>query len=410
MKSRLAQRRRWVAGRDPVLMVEHGGRGGVADYTAELVRALAAAGQPVELVTAADHLFGQLPARVHPLIRYLRPSSRVRRALRRARLAPVANALYFLAALPRIARLARRCGVVHLQGGYPVISPAAMIVWRALGVAVVHTPHNTFDRGRQFRRSRAITDRLATRLIVHARADLPQLDPGAAGRAVVIPHGEYGGLARQGGPADRESARAGLGLPPEAPVVLLFGQLRADKGIADVLEAARAVPEAHVVLAGEDLGGLEPARGLLAAPELAGRVLVRARFHEMSEVAALFAAADVVALPYRQASQSGVLLLAYGFARPVIVYPAGGLPEAVEDGETGWVCAASAPEALAQGLRAVVAAGAQECARRGAAGAHLASTRFAWPQIARQTEEVYRAAASPSPPKTATPMPLEGQK
>ena len=60
----------------------------------------------------------------------------------------------------------------------------------------------------------------------------------------------------------------------------------------------------------------------------------------MSEAAELFAASDTVALPYPVASQSGVLLLAYGFHRPVVVYPVGGMAEAVIDGETGWVCAA----------------------------------------------------------------------
>ena len=60
-------------------------------------------------------------------------------------------------------------------------------------------------------------------------------------------------------------------------------------------------------------------------------------------MAELFAATDTVALPYRAASQSGVLLLAYGFARPVIVYPVGGLLEAVIDGETGWICARAIP-------------------------------------------------------------------
>jgi len=50
-------------------------------------------------------------------------------------------------------------------------------------------------------------------------------------------------------------------------------------------------------------------------------VIVRDGFLPMSEVAELFAAADTAALPYRVASQGGVLLLAYGFHRPVIVYP-----------------------------------------------------------------------------------------
>jgi glycosyltransferase involved in cell wall biosynthesis len=110
----------------------------------------------------------------------------------------------------------------------------------------------------------------------------------------------------------------------------------------------------------------------------------------MDEAARLFAAADVVVLPYRLASQSGVLLLAYGFHRPVIVYPVGGLIEAVRDGDTGWICARADVEALAQALGQALAAGAQECRRRGEVGARLAAERFAWPVIARRTGEVYR--------------------
>jgi hypothetical protein len=44
-----------------VTMIEFGGRGGVADYTQELVGALAAAGRPVELLTARDHLYRAVP-------------------------------------------------------------------------------------------------------------------------------------------------------------------------------------------------------------------------------------------------------------------------------------------------------------------------------------------------------------
>ena len=373
-------------------MIEQGGRGGVTDYTAQLVAALVESGQPVEVVTAVDHRFGDRldGARLHPLVRYLRPTSPVRRALRRARLGPIVNGLCFLAVLPRIALLAHRCGLVHLQGGYPPLSVPAMVAWRALGVPVVYTPHNTFDRGRQFGRLREVTDRLSARVIVHARADLPQLPPKVVDRAVVIPHGEYGALARQGGRVERAAARASLGLPSDAPVVMLFGQLRPDKGVGDLLQAACGVEGLHVVLAGEDLGGLEPARDLLARPQLQGRLHLHARHLAMAEAAELFAAADAIALPYRQASQSGVLLLAYGFARPVVVYPVGGLPEAVEAGETGWVCAAPDPGSLVETLRAVVAAGPDECARRGANGERLAETRFAWSQIARRRDVEHR--------------------
>ncbi len=62
----------------------------------------------------------------------------------------------------------------------------------------------------------------------------------ARGKAVVIPHGEYGGLARTGGEADRAAVASGAGdRARTTPVTLMFGQLRADKGLGDLVEALR---------------------------------------------------------------------------------------------------------------------------------------------------------------------------
>ena len=106
----------------------------------------------------------------------------------------------------------------------------------------------------------------------------------------------------------------------------MFGQLRHDKGIGDLVEAVRRVPDLHLLIGGQDTGGLSAVADLLATPELQGRVIIREGFLSMAEAAKLYAATDTVTLPYKMASQSGVLLLSYGFERPVVVYPVGGLP------------------------------------------------------------------------------------
>jgi starch synthase len=231
--------------------------------------------------------------------------------------------------------------------------------------------------------------RLTARTIVHTHADLQRVPSTADGRVVVIPHGEYGGLAGQGGPADRDRARAQLGIAPDVPVTLLFGQLRLDKGLGDLLAALTRIPDLQLLVGGREEGALAASRAQLQSSALAGRVTVYEGYLDMSDAATLFAATDTVSLPYAVASQSGVLLLAYGFHRPVIVYPVGGLVEAVRDGETGWICSRPDVDALVDALAAAAEVGWPECRRRGEAGARLAQERFAWPAIARRTSELY---------------------
>lgn len=376
-----------------VLLVEEGGVGGVADYTAELAAGLARAGWAVDVATARDHGYPPAPGvSVHRLFPYVRGRSALALAVRRRGLTKPVNGLTHLAATAPLLQIARRCDLVHVQGGeWPPLGALQALLVRAVGRPLVWTPHNTFDRGaRGYARSRALNDRCASRLVLHAEYDRGMLTRRANDKAVVIPHGEYGGLGRRAAPAG-DDAKAGdeAAAPGDELRVLLFGQLRVDKGVRDLLEAVAGVDGVTVSLAGEDKGALAEVGDLLADQRLRGRVLVREGFVEFDEVRRLFAAADVVALPYHRASASGVLMLAYGYARPVIAYPVGGLPEYVLDGETGWLCARAEPAALAETLALVRSAGRARWRECGAAARRLADERYSWDEVARRTSALY---------------------
>ncbi|HSZ05103.1 MAG TPA: glycosyltransferase family 4 protein [Solirubrobacteraceae bacterium] len=379
-----------------VLMVEEGGIGGVASYTDALAGAIAAAGWDVRLATGRDHARDR-PAgvQVHPIFPYVRGRSPLGRLVRAVRLSRAVNGAGHLAADAMVAGLARAADVVHVQGEeWPPLGAALALMLRASGRPFVYTPHNTFDRGgRSYTRAHDLIRGAAARIVVHSEYDRSVLPAWQAAKTVVIPHGEYGHLAcaadASAGAADPASARARLGIGEGELVALLFGQLRPDKGVRDLLEAAAQVDGVRVLLAGEDNGALGTVAGLLREERLRERVLVRPGYVPAARMGELFAAADVVALPYHRASASGVLLLAYGFARPVLAYPTGGLPEYVVDGQTGWICDGADPAALARSLRAVLAAGREQCRARGRAALRYSDERFAWDPIARRTTALY---------------------
>ena len=312
------------------------------------------------------------------------------RLLRRAHLGPVLNGLRFLFALPRSVQARPRKGDrPHPGWERNSLGLIATLLLRASGATLIYTAHNTFERLTWEPDSTVIFPPLVAYTIVHTRGDRARIRHGSVS---VIPHGTYGPLAQRAAPVTPETARTALGLPADRLVVLLFGVLRLDKGLGDLLQATARSPRWRVLVAGKEEGALAAERARLAAAELAGRINVYEGFQEIDAVGRLFAAADLVALPYRVASQSGVAHLAYGFGRPVVAYPVGGLTEMVIDGTTGWLCAEPTPSALAAALDDAAAAGPEECRRRGEAGREWATTEFSWSTIAEATEAVYLAA------------------
>jgi phosphatidyl-myo-inositol dimannoside synthase len=148
------------------------------------------------------------------------------------------------------------------------------------------------------------------------------------------------------------AVRRKLQLSPQERVVLCFGRLVKRKGVDRMIKAmpeiARREPRAMLVVAGA--GPEEPALRRLA--DRYGRVCFAGRVSE-DEAAAVYALADVFALPVvdrwfgLEAEGLGVVLLeAQACGVPCVAGRSGGSPEAVIDGETGFVVDATRQEDL----------------------------------------------------------------
>lgn len=152
----------------------------------------------------------------------------------------------------------------------------------------------------------------------------------------------------------REDARSKLGTDAGAPVLLFFGYVREYKGLDILIEAMPEVirrhPGTQLVVAGEFYYGEKMFRERIDKLGIKEQVRIYAEFVSGERMPLFFCAADAVVLPYKEASQSGVVQQAYGFGCPVIVSRKGGLPEYVREGETGAVVDALDPEALAEGI------------------------------------------------------------
>jgi D-inositol-3-phosphate glycosyltransferase len=384
-----------------ILEVEVFGRGGLAHYVNNLSRALAARGHEVTLITAANYELdgqGDLPASLRIIKRTARSREQFNNAHRSVRLRTLRRLQAIGDALV-VTRLAQRLRpeVIHLHSTNP-IALLYLTLFRLLGPRVVYTAHvvTPHERTRFDSLISGSINRLADRIITHSRFDSVRLQTEFSvnpERISVIPHGEYGFFERHGAPPDRSGARRILGLAPEDEVALFFGYIREYKGLDLLLEAWPAVsaarPHARLVIAGDPVQ-LGQDR-LAELEEWAERLHAIHRFDYIpfAEVTQYFAAADVLVMPYRRISQSGVLFLSLALGVPVIATAVGGLPEMLEDGETALLISAESTPLLTEALIRVFAD--PDLRDRLAEGGRRLSALYSWDSIAEQTELAFAA-------------------
>ncbi|HKZ91562.1 MAG TPA: glycosyltransferase [Candidatus Limnocylindrales bacterium] len=264
---------------------------------------------------------------------------------------------------------------------------------RRAGIGIVWTAHDLFrhDR-REDPTERAFMGSLfglADAVIVHceaaAEALLAALDvaPERRGKVSVIPHGHYRGAY----PDDitPAAARARLGLPAGARVVVFAGWVRAYKGVAELVAAFTALddPEARLVIAGQAVDGAYADR-LTAMTRTDSRISLALGFVPDEELQVYLRAADVVATPFLEILTSGSVLLAMSFERAVIAPRRGCVAETLDEAG-GILYDADDPHGLEEALRVAMSADLEAMGRRNAERLAL----FEWSRIADATRLVY---------------------
>lgn len=134
--------------------------------------------------------------------------------------------------------------------------------------------------------------------------------------------------------------------------LLFFGMVRPYKGLDVLLRAlAAGPPDVSLTVAGEFWGGASETRELIDALGLAGRVELRPGYVPAEDIPGLFADADALVLPYRSATASQNVALAFSRGLPVIVTRTGTLPDQVRDGIDGLVCEADDVPSLTDAIK-----------------------------------------------------------
>lgn len=219
--------------------------------------------------------------------------------------------------------------------------------------------------------------------IVHSQADgevLHQILPQAVYHVSPLPtYADLGDVA----PIEFPFA-----VPDDRPLLLFAGFVRPYKGLDILLEALPLVlakRPLHLLVAGEFWQGAAAYRTQIARLGIEKAVTLVDEYLPNETLAACIQRADLVVLPYRSATQSGIIQLAFGQGKPVITTNVGGLPEVVHHEEMGLVVPPEDPVALAAAIERFFAAGLGPAMSEKIA---QENGRFAWEHLVRQLAEL----------------------
>lgn len=154
----------------------------------------------------------------------------------------------------------------------------------------------------------------------------------------IIPHGEFSYYTKW--LSEKQESRN---------TILFFGRIQDYKGLDSLIEAVPLItpyiPDLKVIIAGE--GNFEKYKSMILDEK---HFEIHNRYILDEEVADFFQRANVIVLPYKDGTQSGIIPIAYSFKKPVIVTDVGSIGEVVENGVTGFIIPPKDVESLAKAV------------------------------------------------------------
>jgi glycosyltransferase involved in cell wall biosynthesis len=201
--------------------------------------------------------------------------------------------------------------------------------------------------------------------------DIVKKFPSIATRVLLHPVYEHFGVSM-----DKIKALEHLSIPKEKKHILFFGLIRDYKGLDLLLDAMSQLPEEYdLTIAGEVYGSFDVYQQQIEQLNLRDRVHLHLRYIPDEEVKVFFSLADIVALPYKSATQSGIVAIAKHFEKPIVATNVGGLSEFIQHPSDGILTSAKTSESIAASII--------EIAQQETSNNRKSSTPYSWDEFAK---------------------------
>lgn len=388
-----------------IYVIEPLGQGGLIHYSFHMCRALQREGADVTLVTSTDYELDHLPHEFHLEKRMHLWNARQRSGagkLERLARRGLRGARYVVEWLRLLRYLQQQKPDVILFGEIRFAFELHFLRWlKSRGFILADVVHDvrTYDTSSK---SDAILKEDAAHLaryneiynqfdalFVHDRINYDlflQLYDVPAERVTEIPHGANEIMLEMPPSHTPEQLRQQYEIQQDELVVTFFGTLTKYKGIEDLVRAFGAVHRAtgaRLVIAGYPAKDIDPAelRAIARADGMEEKIVWYLDYVPNEQVVPLMQISDVVAMPYRAITQSGVLQIAGACGKPVVATRVGGLPDVIEDGKSGLLVEPESPPELADAIIRVLN-DAPLRVKMGGRARELAETRYSWRYVA----------------------------
>ncbi|MEC9209677.1 MAG: glycosyltransferase family 4 protein [Bacteroidota bacterium] len=225
-----------------------------------------------------------------------------------------------------------------------------------------------------------------------SKEEIIKIVPFLKDRVFIISHGNYIPFINIG--KDKIHSRKHLELPIKKTILLFFGMIKKVKGLEVLLQSFKKVVEVNpdtVLLIAGNLWKNDFAvyQQIIDKNNLAENIILHTKFIPHEDVEHYYCSSDLVVLPYKKIYQSGVLMMALSYERPVLVSDLPSLKEVIIDNENGFLFASEDVNHLAEKLNLILSDKANlERVRKN--GNILINEKFGWNEIGRLTKVAYQ--------------------
>jgi len=272
-----------------------------------------------------------------------------------------------------------------------------LLLTKTLGMKAVYTIHDVISNLEKNQSNKLLTNfvlKSANKILTHnqfSKNQIHKLFKQADKDIAIIPHGNYVPFIKI--EESKDVSREYLRIPKEKKVLLFFGMIKRIKGLEILLEALAKVkdPDILLVIAGKTWeDDFSIYQDIIDKHDLNQYCIIRNKYIPSEDVNHYFSVADLVVLPYRRISQSGVLMMAVSYQKAVLCSDLEPFKEVVVDSKTGFLFKSENVDSLAENITCIFNDEAL-LKKVSIDGFNLINTQYNWIAIGELLKNVYKS-------------------